>query len=369
MNRTFPTLYTKSRTGKLHTFDISVSGKRIDIRTGTLEGRKVLTQKWGKAKNIGRSNETSPEEQALLDAQSLWKKKLDRKYSLTPEDAQEGVFLPMLAKDYKNVKAKNISFPAFIQKKLDGVRCLAYWDVEEEEVVLMSREGKNFNVPHIKKQLRQFLSANSNICLDGEMYIHGTSLQTLVSWVKKNQEKSNSLEFHVFDCIDMNEPDMTFLERNELLSSERFLELNSFPSIIRVRTIEVKTFEDMLFYHRQFTEDDYEGTIYRNPNGAYEFGKRTNSLLKYKDFEDAEYKIVGFMSGEDSYSDCVIWICLDSATGETFKVNPKCSIAEKRRMYKIADQYVGKMLTVRFNQKTDADIPKFGRGIAFRDYE
>lgn len=369
MIKTFPILYTKSRTGKLHTFEISVSGNCIDILTGTVEGKKVLTQKWGKPKNVGRSNETTAEEQAILEAQSLWKKKLDRKYSLTPEDAEEGVFLPMLAKDYKNVKEKNIVFPAYIQKKLDGVRCLAYWDQEENEVVLMSRDGKNFDVPHIKKQLSEFLSSNLNICLDGELYIHGVPLQTLVSWVKKNREESANLEFHIFDCIDMNEDDQPYEDRHRMLARSPFEKLNSLPSIMKVESFLVSSFEEMKKYHLSFTADGYEGTIYRNPKGVYEFGKRTNSLLKYKDFEDAEYVIVGYTHGKDSYEDCVIWICRDDETGNTFEVNPKCTVAEKKRLLLEAKNYIGMRLTVRYNDKTEANLPKFARGIAFRNYE
>ncbi|MEJ2027139.1 MAG: aconitase family protein, partial [Limibacillus sp.] len=78
-------------------------------------------------KNIGRSNETTPQEQAEKEARAAWQKKLDRKYSLTPEEARETVFLPMLAHNWRKQK-RYPEFPLDVQPKLDGVRCIAHRD-------------------------------------------------------------------------------------------------------------------------------------------------------------------------------------------------------------------------------------------------
>lgn len=53
-------------------------------------------------KNIGKLNETSPEEQAILEANAKIVKKLDEGYFKSIEEANNGdVILPMLAKDFK----------------------------------------------------------------------------------------------------------------------------------------------------------------------------------------------------------------------------------------------------------------------------
>jgi DNA ligase-1 len=38
-------------------------------------------------------------------------------------------------------------------------------------------------------------------------------------------------------------------------------------------------------------------------------------------------------------------------------------------MYDNGGEYVGKMLTVRYQEMTDIGVPRFPVGIAFRDYE
>ena len=38
-------------------------------------------------------------------------------------------------------------------------------------------------------------------------------------------------------------------------------------------------------------------------------------------------------------------------------------------MFKNGDKYMGKMLTVKYQNLTDLGVPRFPVGIAFRDYE
>ena len=54
------------------------------------------------AKNVGRSNETTPEGQAELQAQAKFQKKLDSGYALNEIDAQKKKFYePMLAHNFQ----------------------------------------------------------------------------------------------------------------------------------------------------------------------------------------------------------------------------------------------------------------------------
>ena len=72
---------------------------------------------------------------------------------------------PMLAHKYNPDKAY---YPAYIQPKLDGVRCVFTKDGA------YSRTGKEFkNVDHIKKDLKVVFNRYPNLILDGELYNHG----------------------------------------------------------------------------------------------------------------------------------------------------------------------------------------------------
>lgn len=106
-------------------------------------------------KNVGKKNETTPEQQADLEAESLVKKQVDKNYTFSLDQAQnEDVgLLPMLAQSYKDHAAK-IVFPCYIQPKLDGIRCLAV--IRDGDIVLISRKGKEFNaITHLKEKIAE----------------------------------------------------------------------------------------------------------------------------------------------------------------------------------------------------------------------
>jgi DNA ligase-1 len=50
-------------------------------------------------------------------------------------------------------------------------------------------------------------------------------------------------------------------------------------------------------------------------------------------------------------------------------VRPKGTIEDRRDIFKKAQSYVGKKLTVKYQELTDDGIPRFPIGLAIRDYE
>jgi len=114
-------LYKKDSKNKIREWAIQVTDSTIIINHGLLDGKKVEKIKQIKTgKNIGKKNETTPEEQAVLEATSTWQKQKDKGYFETIEEAKtEQVYLPMLAHMFTKRK-HNIVYPAYVQPKLDG---------------------------------------------------------------------------------------------------------------------------------------------------------------------------------------------------------------------------------------------------------
>ena len=110
----------------------------------------------------------------------------------------------MLAHKYNEDKA---DYPAFIQPKLDGVRCLF------STSGAFSRAGNQFmNVMHIEKALEPFFAKNPNAVLDGELYNHGLKddFEKIISLVRKKkptlddiEEAAELVQFHVYDIASM----------------------------------------------------------------------------------------------------------------------------------------------------------------------
>ena len=91
----------------------------------------------------------------------------------------------MLAHKYNPDKA---DYPAYIQPKLDGVRCLFTKDGA------FSRAGNQFmNVEHIEKDLKPVFNKYPNLILDGELYNHGLKddFNKIISLVKKKNQLMN----------------------------------------------------------------------------------------------------------------------------------------------------------------------------------
>ena len=106
----------------------------------------------------------------------------------------------------------------------------------------------------------------------------------------------------------------------------------------------------------------------RNLKGAYRIGKRSADLQKVKTFLDGEYRIVDYLEGTGNEAGCVIWVC-ETLEGRQFRVRPRGTQEERKLLFQNGDEYIGKMLTVRYQELTDDGVPRFPVGIAIRDYE
>ena len=262
----------------------------------------------------------------------------------------------MLAKDFHKY-SHNITFPCYVQPKLDGVRCLS--KRINGNIQFISRKGKKFEtIEHINNQLKMIMDVGE--ILDGEIYIHGEEFQDIISAIKniKNKSKakidSSKLNYYIYDVAD---DTLDFKDRYKKLSAYLYdiIEKNLFNLII-VPTFKCNNKDEVKKWHDKFKSDGYEGVIIRNIKGKYEFDFRSNNLQKYKEFMDEEYKIIGVKSGKGRYKDCGTFIC-EMDNGKTFDCNPIGTIEQKQEYLKNKDKYIGSFLTV------------FPVGIAVRNYE
>ena len=268
---------------------------------------------------------------------------------------------PMLAYDYKK-KSDKVIFPCFIQPKLDGVRALGIGNQ------LFSRNGNIFpTLEHIKKELEE---NKDNLILDGELYTDDINFEKIVGLVRKNnkskEEEIDSLKiyFNIFDYIDEN---LSFEKR--LIKLTEFFSKNNFKYLKFVKTEICNKKELIEKYLDNFINEGYEGIIIRNGNGKYEENIRSNNLLKLKRFIDEEFEIINYTTpSEGKEIGCVIWEC-KTKEGKKFTVRPEGNYKERKKLYKEGKKYIGKMLTVRYQELTNDKIPRFPVGVCIRDYE
>jgi len=360
-----PTLYHKGKSDAIYQCNIWTEGADIVTEYGQIGGKMQVARQTAIGKNIGKSNETTPKEQALLEAKAKHKKKLDRKYSLSVEEAQKEVFLPMLANSFDKRKDK-ISYPVDVQPKLDGVRCLAYW--EGKSVKLMSRGGKQWECSeHIEKQLEDVLP--KGWVLDGELYIHGATFQEITRLVKKFRDESVNIEYHVYDVPRAGNYSAhgEWKDRKTVLNdfAHRCITADSCENVMVVRTDSAANEEDVYELQSEYLEQGYEGAIVRERDGEYRFGYRSRKLLKVKNFMDEEYVITGYTTGVGRFDGCIVWVCM-TEDGQTFKVVPQGTMEERQEAYQNANEHIGDWLKVKFFELTDDGIPRFPVGLGIR---
>jgi DNA ligase-1 len=344
------------------------------------------------AKNVGRSNATTAEEQAELEAQAKWQKKLDSGYALNEKDAQTKKFYePMLAHNYKDRKGE-LRYPLFSQPKLDGIRCVVR--KEGDKLVGRTRNGKEIEcIPHILQRLNGFFLAHPKAILDGELYNHDLrdNFNKITSLVRKQKpvksekmtdnafakkqkefslrlaESEESIQYHIYDApyIHENCTEATSFDFriNELKNS-----LNTNAHIILVETTEVYDEGNLDNIYNQYLEQGYEGQMVRKDE-KYE-NKRSTSLLKRKEFVDAEYRVVDIDVGNGNRSGTAKHlVCYCDKTKQTFNSNIKGSFEYLKEIYDNRKEYIGQLATIKYFQLTPDGIPRFPYAISFRNYE
>ena len=197
-------------------------------------------------------------------------------------------------------------------------------------------------------------------------------------------ERLKKVKYHVYDIYDRKLPEMPYSERlgvlaaavrrcgcvanDTLTASGRILRSDTEAAtvVVLVRTEKVAALSDFRRLIAEFVEAGYEGIMLRNAAGVYCANYRSNDLQKYKEFLEEEYKIIDFTQGEGRDSGAVIWMC-ETDDGKEFTVRPRGSMEQRRAWFREGESYIGKNLTVIFQELTEEGKPRFPVGKSVRD--
>ena len=369
------TLYKKSSKGKKLSWTIQVDGNVITSTWGEIGGKQQSTTDIiSEGKNIGKANETTPEEQAVKEAQSAWEKKLKKDYVETLEklDAGEtsaliaGGIIPMTAHRYDKHPHK-IEFPAYAQPKLDGHRCIAIID-KDGKCTLWSRSRKPIlSMPHIIAELES--KSLKNVTFDGELYNHDyrDKFEELTSLIRPDEAREGytEVQYHVYDTVSNGE----FAIRTMKLTAQLFSTYNEYVKVVDTAMVEDEA--ELLTEFKQWLADGYEGAMVRNLGSLY-VNKRSYDLQKIKEFDDAEFKVVGVTEGRGKLKGHGIFICEVETAGngpnETFNAKIVGDTSNLKRYLDHPKEVIGKIVTIQFQGYTNkAGVPRFPVALRLRE--
>jgi len=273
----------------------------------------------------------------------------------------------MLAHKYNEDKA---DYPAFIQPKLDGVRCLF-----TAKGAFSRADNQFMNVEHIEQALKPFFAKNPTAVLDGELYNHGLKddFEKIISLVKKKKPTDNDraeaaelVQYHIYDVASMTIG--TYTDRYLFILAEKSLKNKACLQIIDNNL--VLDFDDAVVMHKKNLKLGYEGSMYRTPSGKYK-GTRSWDLMKFKDFHDAEAHIIGYEEGKGKREGTLGKFIMQDDDGNEFGCPPGKGYNYKAlaNILENIHDYIGQYATFTYFERTKAGSYRHPHYKAIRNYE
>ncbi len=330
-------------------------------------------------------------EQWQLQFNSEVKKQLDKGYIEVPKHPNEyseselseifgdvvtnqaGVIKPMLAKQADKVTNQKIYDKEWIaSRKIDGTRCLLYYNPEDDSIHSASRGGEHYDAAtiHLRENpvLLEVFRNMPHLILDGELYKHGKSLQQIsgAARMEKNAYDCDWLEYYVYDLIDLEDIDKSAKDRIKLLQSiqqnygwgfdpyrewkKRELQIQIVPQVY------ISGWDAMEKLHAQYVEEGFEGLVIRNPDRPYKPNGRTNDMIKIKMYKSEDFLVVGIEPGLRGAEDMVF--VLETSDGKQFKAKPLGDRALKEEYWEnFEEKYKGHIGECKFFYYSDDGVP------------
>ncbi len=361
IKKEFKTIYKRNTNGSINQWKITVNNDSYYTNEGILNGK--ITQSKNtmvKGKNIGRSNETSDNEQAIKEAESKYKKKIEKGYSedINKIDTAKKFFSPMLAHKYLNYKDK-IEFPVLGSSKIDGARMIIKSDG------LYTRNGKEYvSCPHIHELFKPLFEKHPNWIIDGEIYSHEVPFEKIMSLVRKSKpteedikESEKIIQIYIFDGV-VDDVKAGFEERFYLIKKEISEIIGESKYINIVINTNLYSHGEINEYHDKFVAEGYEGIMIRLRGSIYE-NKRSKNLLKYKHFLDNEFVIVDVVEGKGNRSGMAGNLILKMKDEREFSSGIRGGEEYYKKLLDNRLKLIGQLATIRYQELSKEGIPRF----------
>ena len=352
------TLYKRDSAGnaRIYRGEVAEEGGNWFTRTITgLEDGKQVRSGWRivEQKNVGRSNETSLEEQAFAEMTADAMKKLERGYfsDIKKVDTFDKI-KPMLASKYEDATLVWGLETIFSQPKLDGIRCVARANG------LWTRAGKELvSIPHINEELKEFFENYPDAILDGELYNHDLreNFNKITSLVRKTKpteadivEAKGLVQYHVYDLISSPE---VFSDRMNFLRIALDV-----PSVEIVDTNKVETADELDDLYGAYLEDGFEGQMVRKDE-LYQQNKRSKYLIKRKEFLTDEYDVIRVEEGKGNWAGHIKRFVLQTENGQEFGAGVRGNQEVLSALFKSGETPT--WCTLRYFAPTPDGIPRF----------
>lgn len=381
----FNTLYARTNTGAVQEWTVFVRENFYTTTYGQKDGKLVSTEpSYCLGKNLGKKNETSPQDQAIKEAKALYKKKLKEGYfeDVTHID-KETFFQPQLAKSF-NKYIDKVVYPLAAEDKLNGIRCAI------TKKGAFSRTGEEFHcIDHIKDELAPLFEENPKLVLDGELFnpLHKNELNKIASLVSVNrksadvtdedkQRAKDIVQFHCYDGMFFSHAKVEINDKSEFQYRKYALK-QKLIGLFYVKYhdyVLVKNYEEIDALMKKVKEENREGLVIKVLDAPYQ-NKRSSNMLKLKLFIDEEFEVIEFLEGTGNWAGkvkkVVCKLNVPATNGKTtFESNIRGTMEQLTELWINRMQHIGKFVTVDFQEWSPYGVPLIPYcDPMFRDYE
>lgn len=270
----------------------------------------------------------------------------------------------MLAYPFEEKRLAKWEPPYIVQPKLDGIRCRAVHLIDGGYILLSSECHEIGLLPHINKALN---ALPTQMELDGELYRHGLTFEEIVSITSRTvnvHSDASSLQFHIFDTTE----EKAQLKRLISLGVLKFQQ-----PLVKVPVKMAYDFDDVIRAYDSFVELGYEGIVVRNFMGSY-VRKRSTLMMKFKPKKQDAYLVTGFaeevsIDGKPKGRLGALE-CISDVSMEHFNVGTGFNDDQRRELWKIREDLVGKIAVVNYQHiTTGRGVPRFPVFVRVLDQE
>ena len=228
-----------------------------------------------------------------------------------------------------------------VSEKLDGVR--ARWDGRQ----LLTRAGNRIDAP------AWFTAGFPTLAIEGELWIDRGKFQQvsdLVRALEPDESAWRQVRFMAFDLPTSPQPFATRTRTLRLLVARAAL-----PQLQRIVQLHFTDRAQLEARLDAVVSGDGEGLMLHHAFAHYRAG-RTDQLLKYKRWSDAEARVVGYRPGKGKYAGMVGALLIEDAHGRRFALGSGLRDADRMQ-----PPVIGTLVTFRYNGLTARGTPRFAR--------
>lgn len=266
--------------------------------------------------------------------------------------------------DKFNPKKHILTSDWVIERKLDGVRCNV---INKNGIIkCYSRQGKEITT--LGKLIDELTGRlPDNTVLDGEIcLVDDKGLESFQGIMKEIKRKNHTIENPLLLAFDMLTLEEFENKKGNTIYTVRMERLKEWYSLqdwdgvakhLSIVNYEVYSPETLEEWTKRVKDYNWEGLMFRKDTG-YE-GKRSQNLLKFKMFQDEEFKVVGIEEGDSQELvngvmqkiKCVGSLIIEHK-GNKVGVGTGLSLEQRKRWYEHPEEIIGKTITVKYFEET-----------------